>query len=97
MKKQIYRDWDHYWQEGNHGFSSYSRDIAEETWKDFETTITASRDDYKNAYVELMNEEVKRLCDLTDALLDYIDNYSKDGAPKFFKWWSDRMMKELKK
>jgi DnaJ-domain-containing protein 1 len=96
MKKQIYRDFDHYWAEGNHGFSSMSKDLARETWEDFETTINATKDDYKKAYVELMNEKAQWQSDLVNAMLTYIKLYAKEDAPKFWKWYLDQKLNNEK-
>lgn len=87
----IYRDFNHYWTEGDHGWSSASKDLAEEEWKRFEPTITASRDDYKNAYNELCIKKAKQKCDIVDHLLKYIEIFSKEGSPKFFRWWLDQV------
>ena len=89
----IYRDFNHWWREGNHGYSSASREDAEEIWKDLEPTILASRDDYKNAFVELMNEHNKRRADLTDALLEYIEKFMPPTAPGFWRWYLDSEVK----
>jgi len=50
--KRIYRDWDHWWANGRHGFTSASRELVRRIWQDLEPTIQASRDDYKKAYVD---------------------------------------------
>lgn len=94
MIKTIFRDFDHFWQEGHHGWTSASRNIAKAQWDLFEPTILASRDEYKNAYVALMNEKAEDNSDYITALLDYIDLFKKEDAPKFFKWWSSRVFKE---
>lgn len=93
MKKQIYRNFDHYWSEGNHGFSSFSKDLARETWEDFETTINATRDDYKKAYIELMNEKANTQSDLVNAMLTYVKLHCVEGAPKFWKWYLEQELK----
>lgn len=89
---KIYRNWEHYWREGVHGFSSASREEAKAIWDDIEPTIMASRDDYKNTFVQLMTEYTERRKDITDALLEYIDKFSKDRAPKFFRWYLDNKL-----
>lgn len=88
---KIYRDFDHYWTEGDHPWSSASRDIAEEEWKRFEPTILATRDDYKQMYIELCNDETEKTLDIVTKLFQYMELYKKDDAPKFFRWWSDQI------
>jgi hypothetical protein len=92
--KKVYRNWDHYWSNGNHGFSSASKDYAKEIWDDFQPTIEASLDDYKRAYIKLTEEQLKFRSELTDALLDYIELYKKEDAPKFWKWFLEQSRKE---
>lgn len=89
--KKIYRDFDHYWTQGDHGWSSASLDIAKEEWDRFEPTITASRDDYKQMYVELCKEVADGRSMYLEALREYIELYKKDDAPKFPRWWSNKM------
>jgi len=89
--KKIYRDFDHWWSESEaHGMSSGSRDWMKDIWDDIYPTIEASRDDYKQAYVELMREKAKRRCEVTDALLDYIEEHKTGGQKGFWRWWLDR-------
>jgi hypothetical protein len=45
---KIYKDFNDWWANGNHGWSSASIDYAKEIWADLEPTINASRDDYEN-------------------------------------------------
>ena len=94
MEKKIYRDFDNWWAEGKHEFSSASYDWAKELWDDLEPTITASRDDYKNSYIQLMKEQVKRRTDLTDALLKYIEIHKNPEEQGFWRWWMDVAMAE---
>lgn len=90
----IYRDFDHYWKKGNHGWSSVSYDLAKEEWDRFEHTINASRDEYKEMYITLCKEIQNNKSELTENLFQYLEIYKKDDAPKFFKWWSDKINKE---
>ena len=94
--KVIYRDFNHWWSRGKHGFSSASRDLVQDIWNDLEPTILASRDDYKNAYVQLMKEHTERKKDVIDAALKYIELHSKEDAPKFWRWYMDEAMKDFK-
>ena len=91
MTKKIYRDFNHWWSEGNHGYSSASREYAKELWDDLEPTILASRDDYKNSYVQLMKDRTKRHGDIMDHLLEYIQTFAKEDAPRFWKWYLDQV------
>lgn len=88
---KIYRDFDHYWSEGDHPWSSASRDIAREEWDRFEPTINATRDDYKKMYVELCIRKANEKSELIDALFQYIETFTIKDSPKFFRWWSDQM------
>jgi len=94
MKPTIFRDFDHYWQEGDHGWSSASMDLTKAEWDRFEPTIKASRDDYKQMYVELCKKEVEARFELVDALFQYIERFTKDGSPNFFRWWSNQVLGE---
>lgn len=89
-EKKIYRDWKHYWQEGNHGCTSAYQEFAKETWDDFEPTFNASMDDYKLAYIKLTNEQLEFRSDLVTAMLDYIKEFARPDAPKFWRWHFDR-------
>ncbi len=97
MKKQIYRDFDHWWREGNHGWTSASYEIAQATWEDFEPTITASRDEYKEMYVQLAIQVAKDRAEYSDAMREYMDLFTKEGSPKFARWWLDQMNAKFKK
>lgn len=93
----IYRDFDHWWREGKHGWSSASREYAIEIWNDLEETINASRDDYKNAMVDATIEQLKFRVEAFDAALKYIEQYSKPDAPKFWRWFLDKSRKNATK
>jgi len=95
IKMKIYRDFDDYWQNGDHGWSSASIDIAKEEWERFAPTINASRDDYKNLYLSLCKEIADRNCMHVDALYKYISLFTKEDAPTFPRWWSKEFMKEF--
>ncbi len=86
----IYRNWEHSWTEGNHGFTSGNIDLAKETWDDFEESLTASRCHYKEAYIQLMLEQTSQRSDMLHAMLKYIKKHMKEDAPKFFRWWLDQ-------
>ena len=91
--KIIYRDYDHWWQIGNHGCTSsdFSRKWTKEIWDDFETTINASRDDYKQMYVDLCKEIAEHQLDYVIAMREYMDLFTKEGSPKFGRWWMDKI------
>lgn len=91
---KIYRDFDHYWTEGDHPWSSASYDIAKEEWERFAPTIHASLDDYKEMYIELCNEQANAKSDLITAMMEYIDIFVPENAPNFFKWWTDQVIKK---
>lgn len=91
MKKIIYRDFNHWWSTSEaHGMTSASRDWMKQIWDDIEPTIKASQDEYKQAYLKLMKDEVYQRCELTDAMLEYIKEFRKEGEPKFWRWWLDK-------
>lgn len=90
----IYRSWEHYWSEGDHGWTSVSRDIAKKEWDRFEETILASQDDYKKMYLALCKEEVEFRSQHVEAMHEYIKLFTKEDAPKFPRWWSERVMEE---
>jgi hypothetical protein len=81
--KTIYRDFDHYW-------SSASRDLAKEIWDDFEPTIIASREDYKNTYATLLKKKEKESDQFLTALLEYVETFHIDSKPSFWRWYLDR-------
>lgn len=89
-EKKVYRDFDHWWREGNHGWTSASREYAIEIWADLEPTFNASLDDYKKAYIRLTNEQLEFRSDLQTAMLDYIKEFARPDAPKFWRWHFDR-------
>lgn len=92
--KKIYRDFQDYWRSGKHGYSSASKDEAIAIWEDLESTINASRDDYKNSFLQLMQENASLKSEITDALLKYVELYSSQDAPKFWRWYMDSYSKK---
>lgn len=94
MKKTIYRDFNHWWQEGNHGWTSASIDFAREIWDDLEPTILASRDEYKDVMVETLKTEMGWRIEMLSIALEYIEKYKQEDAPKFFKFYLDYKRKE---
>lgn len=90
----IYRDWEHYWREGKHGYSSAGREDAKQIWDDLAPTIEASRDDYKNAFVKMANEMNERRSEVLDHALKYIEQFAKPDAPKFWRWYLDSIRDE---
>jgi len=95
MSKKIYRDFNHWFSESHaHGMSSASRDWLEEIWNEILPTIEASRDDYKNSYIQLMKDEVENRSEVVDALHAYIDAHKRPGDPRFARWWLDQMEKK---
>jgi len=90
-KKQIYRDFNHWFSTSEaHGMSSASRDWMEEIWNDIYPTIEASQDDYKKAYIELMKEIMVRESEILSATLEYIEEFKQENQPKFYRWWLDK-------
>jgi hypothetical protein len=92
MDKKIFINFEDWW--GNNkttGFTSASYDWAKEIWEELEPTINASKDDYKKAYIKLMEEEIIHRSELVDMLFNYIDEFKQPNQPKFFKWWSDQI------
>lgn len=88
--KKIYRDFNHWWSNSEaHGMSSASKDWMKEIWDDILPTIEATRDDYKNSYIELMKNQIERKTDIQDALLKYIELYKKEDSPLFWRWFVD--------
>ena len=87
----IFRDWEHFWREGNHGYSSASREDAKELWDLFEPTINATKDDYKKAYLQLCKEKMEVKSEMQDAMLSYIEKFAKPGSPTFWRWWLDQI------
>jgi hypothetical protein len=92
---KIYKDFNDYYSNGKHGCSSASKDWLKEIWDDLYPTITASQNDYKKAYLVLMQEESRRRCKLTDALLRYVDEAIKKhpDLEGFWKWWSLKILR----
>lgn len=93
-EKRVYLDFNDWWRHGKHGYSSASYEDAKEIWDDLEPTIQASRDDYKNAFVQMTNEYMARRKDVLDVIFEYIDQFvDKNVAPKFWRWYLDRETK----
>jgi hypothetical protein len=89
-KKTIYRNFKHWWSTSKaHGMSSFSRDWMKQIWDDIFPTIEASQDDYKKAYIILMEEEKQRKSEIMDSLFKYIDINKKEDAPTFWRWYLD--------
>lgn len=93
MTKRIYRDFDHWWQQGKHPWSSASYEIAKKIWDDLEPTIQASRDDYKDSFVALAKEVAEDRSIHVQMLLRYIEEFVPKDAPKFGYWWSKQIDK----
>ena len=87
----IFRDFEHWCSEIQaHGWSSAGREYAQAIWDELEPTIKASRDDYKKAYIKLMNEQAFNNVELVNALLEYIEEYKRPNQPKFWRWWFNK-------
>lgn len=90
----IYRDFNHWWSEGKHGYTSASREYAKEIWDDLEETMKASADDAKLAYLALATERAEDRSKLVNALFDYIKAHAQPGQPKFWRWYMERETNE---
>lgn len=86
---KIYKNFDDYWANGNHGCSSFNKDIAKEIWDDFEPTIKASRTDYENLLIEEALEQKRSYIEQINALHDYLKEFKVEEytGVKFFRWW----------
>lgn len=87
----IFRNFNHWW--GNSkalGLTSASLDWGKEIWEELEPTIEATLDDYKKAYIELMEERTAKNSELVNEMLTYIKEFKQPDAPKFWKWYLDR-------
>jgi len=95
---RIYRDFQDYWQHGNHGFSSCSIEYAKDTWKDFEPTINANRDEYVNAILDTYEKDRKIAIEQMVMVMDYLREFKLEevAGVKFYRWWMDRARKVSK-
>lgn len=87
-------DW---WRHGDHGFSSYGRDIVERIWYDLEPTILANRSDWEDVLrhdaQELHKKYIERMRDFHGYLSTF--ELEKHAPVKFFKWvMEQRLAKE---
>lgn len=93
-EKKIYKDFEDWWRNGNHGCSSASRDVAEEIWADFEPTILATRDDYTTLMLrevqEMHERYVEQLRDVSAYVME--NNLEAVVGTKLYKWILDRRM-----
>ena len=94
-KKQIlYKNWEDYWSNGKHGFSSCCRDLAKETWDDFEPTISATRNDWENLLIhesiELRKRYIQDIRDMHEYLTEF--NLESVAGVKFFRWLLDKKL-----
>jgi len=90
----LYKDFNDYWRNGQHGCSSCSRDVAEETWKDLEETIMASRGDWEQLLVEdCKRQKEQYLQDLRD-MHEYLKEFDleKVAGIKFHRWLLDKRL-----
>lgn len=92
----IYRNFEHWWSEGKHGYSSASKEDAEAIWEDLAPTLIASLDDRKRAYLVLAQEQAEKRSELVTAMLDYIEAHQKRGQPTFWSWWMDQKIERKK-
>jgi hypothetical protein len=89
--KRIYKDWDDWWRNGDHGCSSASRDFARQIWDDLEPTITANRSDWES----VLRQDAMALHDKYTKKLRNVHNYltqfdlEKHAPVKFFRWLLD--------
>lgn len=93
---KIYKDYEDYWRNGNHGCSSYSRDIVEATWKDLEATILANRGDYERLLVEESRHSYERFIKYFRLMHQYLDEFGLEevAGVKFGKWMLGKALKE---
>ena len=91
-EKRIYKDFNDWWQRGNHGCSSASRDVAEATWADFEPTIQATRDDYTALMLREVKEMHERYIDHLRGVTAYVTEHNLEAVvgAKLYRWLLDR-------
>lgn len=85
---RLYKDFNDYWRNGNHGCSSYSRDIVEDTWQDLEPTIMANRGDWENLLVEECIQQRKWYIEELKEIHIYLDEFKleKHAGINFPAW-----------
>lgn len=89
----IFRNFNHWW--GNSktlGLTSASLDWAKEIWEELNPTLESTLDDYKRAYITLMDETAERNSELVNEMLSYIKEFKQPDQPRFWKWYLDRKM-----
>ena len=93
-EKKIYKDFNDWWSHGKHGYSSASRDIAEEIWADFEPTINASRDDYAALMLQEAREQKERYVEHLREVSSYVEEHNLEAVVgvNLYRWMLDRRL-----
>jgi len=96
---RIYKDYEDYWRNGNHGYSSFSRDIVEDTWKDLEPTILANRTDWEEFLIEECRDQRRILIRCLQYWQDYLEefNLEKVAGVSFHKWRAEKLREKWDK
>ena len=94
-EKKIYKDFNDWWSHGKHGYSSASRDIAEEIWADFEPTINASRDDYAALMLQEAKEQRERYIEHLRDVSSYVDEHNLEAVVgiNLYRWILNRRLR----
>lgn len=94
----LYRDFDDWWTNGQHGFSSASRDIAESLWADLEPTVLAGRGDWENLLIEESRKDREHLINWLRGFSEYLETFKLEEVAGigFYRWFADQRVKRYK-
>ena len=95
---RIYKNYNDYWRNGKHGFSSAGRDIVQRIWEDLEPTILANRTDYEKMLVNDCIEQAEFTIKLRSHMFAYLKefNLEKVAGIGIWRWMLDRTLQDKK-
>jgi hypothetical protein len=92
MPQKILHDFEDWWRNGPHPFTSASREYAKEIWEWFAPVINASRDDYINDLILRYKKHREWDIKFTGRFFEYLKEFDleKHAGIKFPRWALDR-------
>jgi len=95
----LYKDYEDWWRNGQHGYSSASREYAKEIWADLEETIMAKREDWERLLIFECKKERENFISYLRDFTAYLEEFGlvEIAGVNFHKWVLDRRLGRDKK
>lgn len=98
-KKILYKDFEDYWRNGKHGFSSAGREYVIEIWNDLEPTIMANREDWEQLLIHETKKSREDFIRYLRLMSEYLKEFDleKVAGIKFHRWILDKILESKPK